>query len=82
MEGVVDLSALPEVMQEDGELSGDRDDRALLGVLPAALGELEPPAAQFAIRTEGTQEVLGALDQQPAEIAVPGLACPGGLGQG
>ena len=82
MEGVVDLAVFPQVVQEDGELSSDCDDGALLGVLPAPLGELEPPTAQVAVGTEGSQEVLGALHEQPAQVAVTGLACPGGLGQG
>ena len=70
------------MVQEDGELSSDCDDGPFLGVLSAPLGELEPPTAQVAFGTEGAQQVLGALHEQPAEIAVPGLACPGGLGQG
>ena len=89
MEGVVDLAVFPQVVQEDGELSlawpgqaSDCDDGALLGILPAPLGELESPTTQVAVRPEGTEEILGALHEQPAQVAVTGLACPGGLGQG
>ena len=73
VERVIDLAVLPEVVQEDGQLSSDGDDGAFLGRLAAAFSELQPPAAQVTVGPEGPKDVLGALDQEPAEIAIAGL---------
>jgi len=73
VEWVIDLAVLPEVVQQDGQLSSDGDDGAFLGRLAAAFSELQPPAAQVAVRSERPKDVLGALDQEPAEIAIAGL---------
>ena len=63
VEGVIDFAGDPQVMEEDGQLAGHRHHRSLLGVLASAFGELETPAAEITVRTEGPEDVLGAADR-------------------
>ena len=74
VEGVVDFPSDPQVMKEDGQLAGHRHQRSFLGVLASALGELETPAAQVTIGSEGPENVLGAADEQATQVAVAGLS--------
>ena len=73
VEGVVDFASDPQAMKEDGQLAGHRHHRSLLGVLASAFGELETPAAQVTIGSEGSEDVLGAADEQATQVAVAGL---------
>jgi len=73
VEGVVDIARDPQAVEEDGQLAGHRHHRSLLGVLASAFGELETPAAQVTIGSEGSEDVLGAADEQATQVAVAGL---------
>src|SRR5689334_12585917 len=66
-ERLVDLAGDPEAVHEDSELAGDGDVGALLGILAASLGELEPPALEVAVGTEGTEDAVGAVDQEATD---------------
>lgn len=44
-----------------------------IGVLPTAFGELQAPAAKIAVRTEGSEDVLGGSNQQSAHVGVSSL---------
>jgi hypothetical protein len=73
VEGFVDLPSDPQAMKEDSQLAGHRHHRSLLGVLASAFGELETPAAQVTIGSEGPENVLGAADEQATQVTVTGL---------
>src|SRR5215472_2122929 len=54
----------PKFVHQHREFSGDRNHGSLLGVLPAALHQAQPPAAQVAVWTPVTQDVMRAANQQ------------------
>src|SRR3989304_4746722 len=51
VERVVDLSILPEAMQQYGELPGHGHDGSFLGVLASPFGQHQPPCAPLAFGT-------------------------------
>jgi pimeloyl-ACP methyl ester carboxylesterase len=57
----------PQMVQEDGELPRDGDDRAFLRGFAAARGEPEAPAAQISVGAEGAEDVLGTADQEASQ---------------
>src|SRR3970282_411541 len=73
VERVVDLSILPEAMQQNCELPGHGHHSSLLGVLASPFGQHQPPGAQLAFGAEGTEDVLSGVDQQTSEIGIAGL---------
>ena len=77
MQRLVDLSAHPEVMQEDGQLSRGRNDGSLLPTLSAALGQLQSPTPEIAVDTEWPQDVLCSLHQPRAQIRITFLVILG-----
>lgn len=60
----VSFSAHSQAMQQHGQLSGGRDHRSLLPIFPAALGQLQTPAPQIAVRSKRSQNVVRTLHQQ------------------
>lgn len=67
------LSAHPELVYQDGELSSDCDRSSIRGGFTPASRETTPPALQIGVRAS-PQDALRALQQQPAQERVPGLA--------
>ena len=63
IEGVIGFSGFPEMVKQDSQFSGNRDDSSLFGVLAAAFSKLKPPATQVAVRTEGAQDIVSGVDQ-------------------
>ena len=74
--GVIDLAGLPEMVQQDGELSGDSDDRAFLASRPAMSSKPLAKAAEIAVVSERPEDVLSALHQQTAQIRIALLVDP------
>jgi hypothetical protein len=70
----VRLSAHPQVMQKYCELSCRRHDRSFLAVSSTTLGQFQTSASEIAVHPERTQNVLGALHQQRAQIRIAFLA--------
>jgi hypothetical protein len=60
-------------MEQHRELAGYRYRGSLLSVLAAALGDLQAVAPEIGVLPEGTQDVLGAADQQPPQLPVAPL---------
>src|SRR5919204_2451165 len=77
---LVGFAAGPESVQQDSELTGDRDDCPLLALFAtfAALVPSQPqaPAPEVAICTEGPQDVVCCLHQQAPQEDV---ACFGDM---
>ena len=67
----VDLSSHPEAMEEDGKLAGDANYCSLLRCPPGA-GASETPAAKVGVWSAEPEDVVGAVDQQLAEVFVTG----------
>src|SRR5947209_2658900 len=70
VEGVIDLCATPEAMKQDGQLAGHGDDGLLSGDLAAARGDSPAEPAQVTVLSEGSQDVVGGVDQQSPQVAV------------
>jgi len=73
VERVVDLTSLPEMMEQDGQLSRDGDDGSPFCIFPSSFSKHQPPTSQvttlvprMGIRSEGTQDVLSGTDEQAA----------------
>ena len=73
VERVIDLTGLPEMMEQDGQLSGDGDDSSPFCIFPSAFSKLQAPTAQVAIRSKGSQDVLSGSHEQAAQVRVSGL---------
>src|SRR5712671_2827774 len=69
-QGFVDFSAHPQTMQQDRQLSRRSNHGSLLSVLPAALGQFQPPPSQIAVRSKRTQNVVRPLHQQRSQIPI------------
>jgi hypothetical protein len=61
-------------MQQQRELSRRGNDGPLLPVFPTALGQLQAPAPQVTVDTEGSQNVLRSLYQQRPQVRIAFLA--------
>jgi hypothetical protein len=51
-------------MQQDGQLTRDRDHCAFLPALASVLSQLHAPSAQVAVDSPGTEYVVGSLHQK------------------
>ena len=60
-------------MQEHRELPSYCYNGTLLRILAASRGELESPFSKGRVGSEGTQNIMGALNQSLAKIVVPRL---------
>jgi hypothetical protein len=75
-QGIIGLSSSPKVVQQNRQFSGDPDYRPFLSVLPSSFSQLQSPAPQVAVRAKGSQVVVGAIDQQLAQVGIPGFGDP------
>jgi hypothetical protein len=74
VERLVELSRDPQVVQEHRELPRHGHRSPFLGVLAATGGYLFPVAPEVRVRAEGTQDVVGATDQElTLSISSPSL---------
>lgn len=73
MQGLIDFAGSPEVVEEDGELSGHGGDGFLLGDLATAFRPSQSPPPQVTIGTEGAELIMGRLDQEASQHPVAGL---------
>jgi hypothetical protein len=64
----VDLFADPQLVQQYGQLPRDRDHGSLLGILSSALGQLQAPAPQITILSQGPHYLVRPLHQQRAQV--------------
>ena len=74
VERFVQFSAHPQMMQQHCQLSCGRHDGSLLPAISATFGQFQAPAPEIAVHPERTQNVLGALHQQRAQIRIAFLA--------
>src|SRR3989442_2673903 len=63
----------PETKEQRSQFARDRDNRALLRVLPAAGAQRQAPAAQSTVGTKGAEDVMGRLHEQLAHESIPAL---------
>jgi hypothetical protein len=68
IKGIIDFSGLPKAVEQNSKLSGNGNHGSLFGVLASTFGEFQAPAAQIAVGTEGTQDILGGRDEQTTQI--------------
>jgi hypothetical protein len=73
IKGIIDFSGLPKAMKQNSKLSGYGYHGSLFGVLSTAFSKLQAPTAQVAVRTEGTQDILGGRDEQTTQIGIARL---------
>ena len=71
---LVYFTAHPQVMQQHRQLSCRGHDGSFLRIPSSALGQLQSPAAQIAVRPKRSQNVLRSLYQQRSQIGIPFLA--------
>ena len=76
VEWIVFEPVSPQPVEEYGELAGDGDTRSLLCSTSAALHQASPESSQVAVLAEGTEDVVGALDQESAQVSVSRFAHP------
>ena len=73
-EGIVDLPAHPQTVQEHREFSRYGHHRALLGVFASTGGYFLSVAPQIRVGAEWTQDVVGTADQElTLSISSPSL---------
>src|ERR1700730_2672122 len=60
---IVRRVAEPQAMQEDRELAGDGDDRALLGILPAAVRDRRAEPPEITLGPKRPKDVMRGVDQ-------------------
>lgn len=70
---LVVVSCFPEREQQDGELAGDGDDGAFLGGFSSASGEAQSGFAECGGRAEWAEDVVGAVDEETAQLGVAGF---------
>ena len=70
MEGFVDFAGSPEAMEQHGQFPCDGNDGSLLRVAPATSCDQQAVPAQIAVRSERTEDVLRASDQQAAKVCI------------
>ena len=73
IERVIDLTRLPQMVEQDGQFPGHRNHGSSFCVLTTAFGKLEAPTAKIAVRTEGPEDILSRTDKQSTQVAVSGL---------
>lgn len=79
VEGLVVLTGLPEMVEDPRELTGHRHNCTLLGISVTACSQPLPEAAQIAIWSEGSQNVVGTMHQQAPQERI--LALGNALGR-
>src|SRR6202166_2155325 len=66
----VHLSAYPQPMQQDRQLSSHGHHRSLLGIFPSSLRKLASPSPQIAVFSKRSQNVVRPLHHHRAQIPV------------
>src|SRR5579862_1907861 len=66
----VHLSAYPQPMQQDRQLSSHGHHRSLLGIFPSSFRQLLSPSPQIAVFSKGSQNVVRSLHHHRAQIPV------------
>src|ERR1019366_9116190 len=69
-QGFIDLTAHPQLVEQDGQLPSHGDDRSFLGIASSSLGEFQSPSAQIAVLSKRSQNVVRALHHQGSEVSV------------
>jgi hypothetical protein len=73
IKGIIDFSGLPEAVKQNSKLPGNSNYGSLFSVLASTFCELQAPATQIAVGTEGTQDILGRGDKQTTQIGIARL---------
>ena len=76
MERFVLLAADPEMMQQDRQLAGHRDNRSFLSAFSSTFSQLQSPPPQIGVLSKRPQDVLCPLHQHHAQI---GVSLPGDM---
>src|SRR6266481_2154985 len=66
----VHLSAYPQPMQQDRQLSCHGHDRSLLGIFPSSLRKLASPSPQITVFSKRSQNVVRSLHHHRAQVPV------------
>ena len=61
VEGLVVLACDPQTVQQHRELASDSYDRALLGILASAPGDLQAVSSEVRVLPEGTEDKLSPV---------------------
>jgi hypothetical protein len=67
------FAADPQVVEDDGEFTGDGDDGAFAGAGSAAVGHFQAPLAQGRIGSEAAEDIVGALHEQAPHERIAGF---------
>ena len=67
---LVDFASLPEVVQQHGELAGDSDHSPLLAAFATLSCDAQAEATQATFATGVSEDVVSALDEQPAQYRI------------
>ena len=70
----IDRLVVPKGQQQHGEVAGHGHHGLAFGARAAFFGEFEALSPQSAVLTEGAEDVLGAADEEPAQVGVACLA--------
>jgi len=73
VEGLIGDAGLPEKEEEDGELAGEGDGGAAFLARVVGAREAKAKATEVRVLTEGTHDVVGALDEELASVTVTSL---------
>jgi hypothetical protein len=57
-------------VQQDGQLTGHRNNGSFLGVFPAAFTDSQAPLAQGTVRSVAPEHVVSTLDEKFAQITI------------
>ena len=57
-------------MQQDGQLTRDRDHGAFLPALTSVLSQLHAPSAQIAVDSPGAENVVRSLHQEGSQVRI------------
>jgi len=66
----------PQAVEKDSQFPGYRNDGSFLAIFPAPFEHSSAPAFEITVRAKTSQQILRTLNQQRAELFVPGLAYP------
>jgi hypothetical protein len=60
----------PQPVQQDGQLTGHRNNGSFLGIFPAAFTDSQAPLAQGTVRSVAFEHVVSTLDEKFAQITI------------
>ena len=73
---MVRITGNPQTVEKNRKFSGHGHDGSFFAIFPASFEHSSAPAFEVTVRTKTSQKILGTLNQQRAELLVPGLADP------